>query len=183
MGLTGYYRKFVASYASLAAPLTELTKSKAPNKVIWTAHCNQAFKNLKRLLCSSPVLQCPDFSHPFILQTDASDWGVGGVLSQLDKEGHDHPVAYFSRKLLPIGKEILHGRKRVIRNQADHPSVQSVLVRQIIQHPHRPSCTRMARPVSRNRLSPNKFIPRIIYSGIDYPPRINYSGIVYHPLE
>ena len=38
-------------------------------------------------------------------------------------------------------------------------------------------------PVSRNRLSPNKFIPRIIYSGIDYPPRINYSGIVYHPLE
>ena len=101
LGLTGYYRKFVASYASLAAPLTELTKSKAPNNVIWTAHCNQAFKDLKRLLCSSPVLQCPDFSHPFILQTDASDWGVGGVLSQLDKEGHDHPVAYFSRKLLP----------------------------------------------------------------------------------
>ncbi|KAL5496902.1 hypothetical protein EMCRGX_G013275 [Ephydatia muelleri] len=66
LGLTGYYRKFVASYASLAALLTELTKSKAPNNVIWTAHCNQAFKDLKRLLCSSPVLQCPDFSHPFI---------------------------------------------------------------------------------------------------------------------
>ena len=91
----------MASYASLAAPLTELTKSKAPNNINWTAHCNQAFKDLKRLLCSSPVLQCPDFSSPFILQTDASDWNVGGVLSQLDKEGHDHPMAYFSRKLLP----------------------------------------------------------------------------------
>ena len=101
MGLTGYYRKFVASYASLAAPLTELTKSKAPNNINWSAHCNQAFKDLKRLLCSSPVLQCPDFSSPFIPQTDASDWSVGGVLSQLDKEDHDHPMAYFSRKLLP----------------------------------------------------------------------------------
>ena len=101
LGLTGYYRKFVPCYASLAAPLTELTRSNAPTIVIWTTSCNTAFMDLKRLLCSSPVLQCPDFSRPFILQTDASDWGVGGVLSQLDQEGLDHPVAYFSRKLLP----------------------------------------------------------------------------------
>ena len=101
LGLTGYYRKFVPCYASLAAPLTELTRSNAPTIVKWTTSCNTAFMGLKRLLCSSPVLQCPDFSRPFILQTDASDWGVGGVLSQLDQEGLDHPVAYFSRKLLP----------------------------------------------------------------------------------
>ena len=101
LGLTGYYRKFVPCYASLAAPLTELTRSNAPTIVKWTTSCNTAFMDLKRLLCSSPVLQCPDFSRPFILQTDASDWGVGGVLSQLDQEGLDHPVAYFSRKLLP----------------------------------------------------------------------------------
>ncbi|KAL5488511.1 hypothetical protein EMCRGX_G017453 [Ephydatia muelleri] len=85
------YRKFVASYASLAAPLTELTKSKALNNVNRTPHGNQAFKDLKRLLCSSPVLQCPDFSHPFIQHTDASDWGVGAVLSQLDMEDHVTP--------------------------------------------------------------------------------------------
>eukprot|EP00731_Ephydatia_muelleri_P035196 Em0104g2a len=96
LGLTGYYRKFVPCYASLAAPLTELTRSNAPTIVKWTTSCNTAFMDLKRLLCSSPVLQCPDFSRPFILQTDASDWGVGGVLSQLDQEGLDHPVAYFS---------------------------------------------------------------------------------------
>ena len=42
----------------------------------------------------------PDFSRPFILQTDASEVGVGAILSQIDTEGYDHPVAYFSRKLL-----------------------------------------------------------------------------------
>ena len=43
----------------------------------------------------------PDFSCPFILQTDVSEVGVGAILSQTDTEGYNHPVAYFSRKLLP----------------------------------------------------------------------------------
>ena len=47
------------------------------------------------------MLQSPDFQKDFILQTDASDRGVGAVLSQLDADNLDHPVAYFSRKLLP----------------------------------------------------------------------------------
>ena len=55
----------------------------------------------KEILLSAPVMMNPDFSHPFILQTDASEVGVGAVLSQTDTEGYDHPVAYFSRKLLP----------------------------------------------------------------------------------
>ena len=54
-----------------------------------------------RLLCSAPVLQSPDFERDFVLQTDASDVGVGAVLSQVDDTGADHPVAYFSRKLPP----------------------------------------------------------------------------------
>ena len=56
---------------------------------------------LKHVLCSSPVLKSPDFTSQFILQTDASNQGVGVVLSQRDKHGSDHPVAYFSKKLLP----------------------------------------------------------------------------------
>ena len=47
----------------------------------------------------SPVMRNPDFSRPFILQTDASEVRVGAILSQTDTEGYD-PVAYFSRKLL-----------------------------------------------------------------------------------
>ena len=50
---------------------------------------------------SAPVMMNPDFSYPFILQTDALEVGVGAVLSQTDAEGCDHLVACFSRKLLP----------------------------------------------------------------------------------
>ena len=52
-------------------------------------------------MCTSPVLQAPDFDKPFVLQTDASDRGVGAVLSQYDGSGTEHPVAYYSRKFLP----------------------------------------------------------------------------------
>ena len=58
------------------------------------------FRKLKSLLYREPVLRSPDFTKEFVLQTDASDVGVGAVLSQLDEEGADHPVAYYSRKLL-----------------------------------------------------------------------------------
>ena len=81
LGLTGYYRKFIPDYAKVALPLTDLTKKNTPNWVKWSAEADQAFHKLKLSLCSSPVLASPDFSHPFVLQTDASDRGVGAVLS------------------------------------------------------------------------------------------------------
>ena len=59
-----------------------------------------AFEKLKDALCSAPVLRSPNLELPFILQTDASDNGIGRVLSQCD-ENDEHPIAYFSRKLLP----------------------------------------------------------------------------------
>ena len=100
LGLTGYYRKFIPNYASVACPLTDLTKKLAPNCPVWTNQCEEAFQTLKRLLCSAPVLKGPDFNKPFILQTDASERGIGAVLSQLDEDQEEHPIAFFSRKLL-----------------------------------------------------------------------------------
>ena len=70
----------------------------------WDLECEKVFKELKAQLCSAPVLQTPDFGAPFILQTDASDCGIGGVLSQIDASGEEHPVAYYSRKLAPREK-------------------------------------------------------------------------------
>ena len=101
LGLTGYYRKFIANYSSIAAPLTDMIKKQSPDRVQWTNDCRTAFETLKAKLCKTPVLANPDFSKQFILQTDASNRGVGAVLSQLDSKGCDRPVAYFSRKLLP----------------------------------------------------------------------------------
>lgn len=88
LGTAGYYRKFVCNYSSLAKPLTDLTKKKLPKVVSWTPECEQAF-------------QAPDFTRRFLVQTDASAFGLGAVLSQEDEAGEEHPILYLSRKLLP----------------------------------------------------------------------------------
>ena len=101
LGLTGYYRKFIPQYASIATPLTDLTKKFAPTNIMWSQECDRAFRKLKTVLCSSPILYSPDLGREFVLQTDASDRGVGAVLSQQMCDGEEHPIAYYSRKLLP----------------------------------------------------------------------------------
>ena len=100
LGLTGYYRRFIKDYAAMAVPLTNVTRKKCPETVVWTEECDKAFNALKSMLTSSPVLSSPDFEKTFIVQTDASNYGVGAVLSQTDADGLEHPIGYFSRKLL-----------------------------------------------------------------------------------
>ncbi|KAJ1110626.1 hypothetical protein NDU88_007975 [Pleurodeles waltl] len=101
LGLTGYYRRFVKGYGTIVTPLTELTSKKQPKKVIWTEACQNAFDALKAAMCTAPVLKAPDYSKEFVVQTDASEHGIGAVLSQLNEEGLDQPVAFISRRLLP----------------------------------------------------------------------------------
>lgn len=100
LGLAGYYRCFIPNFSSIACPLTDLTKKGQPEKVHWTKEVERAFQELKAALTASPVLHAPDYNCPFILQTDASDIGVGAVLSQV-QEGEEHPIVYISRKLSP----------------------------------------------------------------------------------
>ena len=98
LGLTGYYRKFINNYASIAAPLTDLTKKGNPTKVIWNEKSNRAFEELKEALCNAPILRLPNFDLTFILRTDASDSGIGAVLLQCHENVY-FPVAYASNKL------------------------------------------------------------------------------------
>ncbi|KAL5491649.1 hypothetical protein EMCRGX_G016981 [Ephydatia muelleri] len=88
----------VEAVKTFPIPKTRRSRKSAPNSISWTEKCDQGFNLLKEMLCSTPVLNCPDLTSPFILQTDASDRGVGAVLSQYGVDGQEHPIAYFSRK-------------------------------------------------------------------------------------
>ena len=97
LGLASYYRKFVPGFAKIAGPLHALTKTDVP--FAWTHSCQKAFSDLKELLINSPLLVFPDFSKPFVLETDASGAGLRAVLAQKQDDGSVHPVAYASRSL------------------------------------------------------------------------------------
>lgn len=100
LGLAGYYRKHVNNFSTIALALTDLTKKGKPNIIQWTKECDISFNKLKSALSKEPVLMSPNFDKHFYVQVDASDRGLGCVLSQLDENGCDHPVIYLSRKLI-----------------------------------------------------------------------------------
>ncbi len=80
-GLVGYYRDYISHFASSAVPLTDLLRNGQPTKVDWDEAQQKAFFSLKHGLTGSPILHVPDFDKVFVLQTDASNNGVGAVLS------------------------------------------------------------------------------------------------------
>ena len=91
LGLTGYYRRFVKDYGEIAAPLTKLLQK---NAFKWNEEANTAFENLKLAMTTLQVLALPDWNIPFTIETDASDVGLGAVISQ-----NGNLIAFFSQKL------------------------------------------------------------------------------------
>ena len=97
LGLASYYRRFVRDFATTAKPLHRLTEKNC--KFEWTTHCQTAFEELRHRLVSAPILAFPDYCSDFILDTDASDTGIGAVLSQTQPDGSECVIAYASRTL------------------------------------------------------------------------------------
>lgn len=93
LGHTGYYRKFIKNYGTIAAPLTALLKREAFR---WSLEADAAFAALKAALSSAPVLQLPDFARTFTVECDASGSGIGAVLHQ-----GAGALAFFTRPLAP----------------------------------------------------------------------------------
>lgn len=98
-GMCGWYRRFIPRFSTLMAPINELLKGrKKGQKISWTPEADRAFEDVKQALVSAPVLASPNFSLPFVLQCDASDTGLGSVLTQ-QQEGEEKVIAFASRSL------------------------------------------------------------------------------------
>ena len=96
VGFAGYYRRFVKDFADLTEPLVALTRKGA--HFVWTDRQQQAFEALKACLNSAPILGFPTENGRFVLDTDASLFAVGGVLSQL-QDDREVVIAYANRSL------------------------------------------------------------------------------------
>ena len=99
LGFTNYYRKFINNFSQICIPLTKLLKKET--KFNWNEECETSFLKLKREFKNNVTLKHPDPSKPYIVETDASGYAVGGILSQEDEDGELRPVAFYSRKFSP----------------------------------------------------------------------------------
>ncbi|MBS0349278.1 MAG: DDE-type integrase/transposase/recombinase [Proteobacteria bacterium] len=101
LGLFNYYRRFVHGFGRLTRPLNQYLLGNPPGKqpISLAADAREAFEELKIKLITAPVLAYPDFSKPFIIETDASQHHVAGILSQIGPDEKEHPVAYWSDAL------------------------------------------------------------------------------------
>lgn len=142
LGLCSYYRRFVKNFSDIAKPLHKLTEEK--RHFFWDEECEAAFEELKKRLCNTPILGYPDAENDFIVDTDASDFGIGGVLSQ-QKGDQEVVIAYFSkslskpernycvtrRELLAVVKTLQHFSKyllgRKFRLRSDHAALKWLL--------------------------------------------------------
>ncbi|GBG72364.1 hypothetical protein CBR_g11942 [Chara braunii] len=96
LGMCGYYRNFVKNYSTVASPLIDLARLDMP----WdrSDECEGAFKRLKHALMNHEVLMVPDPQKPFIVTTDASQYGIGVVLAQQDGKKL-RPIRYMRKKM------------------------------------------------------------------------------------
>jgi hypothetical protein len=94
LGHAGIYRRFIKDFSKITKPLTHLLQKDVAFD--FDEKCLEAFRTLKSALVSAPIIQPPDWSQPFKIMCDASDYAVGAILGQR-KEGRVH-VVYYTNK-------------------------------------------------------------------------------------
>ena len=98
LGFANFYRRFIDNYSGITKALTSLLKKNS--EYIWTDKCENAFQILKKAFTEAPVLRHFDPEDMIVLESDASDYAIAGILSQYDKEGVLRPVAFYGRTMI-----------------------------------------------------------------------------------
>ncbi|KAI2655949.1 Transposon Tf2-6 polyprotein [Labeo rohita] len=113
LGFANFYRRFIRGFSSTAAPLTALTKP-SRGEFHLTPEAIQAFKTFCHQFTTAPVLTHPDPTKPFVVEVEASDVGVGAVLSQRGPDEKLHPCSFFSRKFNPTQQRYWVGDRELL---------------------------------------------------------------------
>jgi hypothetical protein len=99
LGLAGYYQRFIKDFATMAAPLHEMTQhDRIKTSEHWNENCTTAFEAIKTAMTSAPVLALPDSIKPLVVYTDASETAIGAVLLQQGEDQALRHVFYLSKK-------------------------------------------------------------------------------------
>ena len=99
LGIANFYWRFIEGFSKICKPLTDLTQK---DKMFeWTSQCEEAFRRLKTMFTEGPILAHFDFMRSTRVETDASDFALGAILSQLCEDNRWHPIAFHSQKFQP----------------------------------------------------------------------------------
>jgi hypothetical protein len=100
IGFANFYRRFIEGFSKIAKPLSDSTKG-SPKDWVWTDAMTKSFEKLKHCFMTAPILTHFDPNRECIVETDASDFALGGTLSQTAEDTKLHPNAFHSRKFSP----------------------------------------------------------------------------------
>lgn len=120
------------NYSAVSAPLTELTRKRAPNKLIWEARHQQAFDKLRHLLSAKQILRSRDLERPFMLRTDASSTSLGAVLLQRHDGVLPPPGLICETEATTKRSTLLHNRKGRPRPRLGHTKVSCLFLWQTL---------------------------------------------------
>ncbi len=97
LGLVGHYMHFIENFQALAQPLRDLTHDKIDFDKEWKDEVHlKLFEQLKACMLKAPILAYPDYKKPFFIQSDASKFGGGGILFQLNENNQQQVISYAS---------------------------------------------------------------------------------------
>ncbi|XP_011634591.1 uncharacterized protein LOC105425493 [Pogonomyrmex barbatus] len=155
LGFCSYYRKFVKGFSSIAKPLFKLTENLT--KFDWTGQCQIAFLGLKQALTSAPLLSFPKGEGKMILDTHASGFGIGAVLSQV-QDGYVRVIAYYSRVLNKPERNYCTTRRELLALGIIHGNTDGLSRRPCVEE----KCRFCSKVEVQRELFEDKIVARIV---------------------